>query len=59
MTDLIVEMQFNFMRAISDLFFNTNIGFSRGGGLITFFSVVIGISIFVYIIRRLVGVRHG
>lgn len=59
MSDLIVQIQFNFMRAISDLFFNTNIGFSRGGGLITYFSVIVGISIFVYIIRRLVGVRHG
>ena len=59
MSDLIVQMQYNFLNAVSDLFFNTNIGFSRGGGFITFFSVVIGISIFIYIIRRLVGVRHG
>ena len=59
MSDLIVQMLYNFINAISDLFFNTNIGFARGGGFITFFSVVIGISIFIYVIRRLVGVRHG
>ena len=57
MTDLIIQMQFNFFRSISALFFNTKIGYSMGGGFITFISVVFGISIFVYIIRRLVGVR--
>lgn len=53
MTDLIIQMEFNFFRGISDLFFNKNIGMSRGGGLITLISVVLGISIFVYILRRL------
>lgn len=57
MTDLIIQMQYNFFNAISDLFFNKNIGFARGGGFITFISVVLGVSIFVYIIRRLAGVR--
>lgn len=57
MTDLIIQMQFNFFREISDLFFNKNIGFARGGGFITFISVVLGISIFVYILRRLNNVR--
>lgn len=59
MTDLIIQMQFNFFNSISDLFFNKNIGYARGGGFITFITVVLGISIFVYIIRRLVGMRNG
>lgn len=59
MTDLIIQMQFNFFREISNLFFNKNIGYATGGGFITFVSVVLGISIFVYIIRRLVGMRNG
>lgn len=59
MTDLIVQMQYNFFRAISDLFFNTNIGYQRGGGFITYISVVLGISIFVYMIRRLSGGVNG
>lgn len=60
MTDLIVQMQFNFFRCISDLFFNTNFRYSRAGGFIMFISVVFGISIFIYIVRRLVGVsRNG
>lgn len=52
-------MLFNFMEAVSDLFFNTKIGYMRGGGFITFVSVVLGISIFVYTLRRLAGVRYG
>ena len=60
MTDLIVQMLFSFFNAISDLFFNTNFKFPRSGGFIMFISVVFGISIFVYIVRRLVGVsRNG
>lgn len=60
MTDLIVQMQFNFFRCISDLFFNMNFHYSRAGGFIMFISVVFGLSIFVYIVRRLVGVsRNG
>ena len=57
MTDLIIQMQYNFFNAISDLFFNKNIGYAVGGGFITFISAVLGISIFVYIVRRLAGVR--
>ena len=60
MTGLIVQMIFNFFNSISDLFFNTNFMFPRSGGFIMFISVVFGISIFVYIVRRLVGVvRNG
>lgn len=59
MTDLIIQMQFNFFRGISDLFFNKNIGFARGGGFITFIIVVLGISMFVYILRRLGGMKNG
>lgn len=59
MTSLFIRMQFTFFSAISDLFFNKDIGSSMGGGFITFISVILGISIFVYIVRRLVVLKHG
>lgn len=52
MADSLVQMQYNFFRSISDLFFNT----SKGNfTFAAFLTIVFGISIFVYILHRLGG----
>lgn len=54
MTDLIIRMLRVFLRRFSDLCFSTGFVENRGGGFINFIFVVLGVAIFVYMLRRLI-----